>query len=534
MHAKIHTIAFRGIETIAVTVQIHIANGLPAMAIVGLADKAVAESRERVRAALASIGLALPPKRIAVNLAPADVLKEGAHFDLPIALGLMVAMGVVPRDAVEDALVLGELALDGAIQPVSGVLPAAIAAVAAGRDLICPHDCGSEAAWADGLSIIAPPSLTSLVNHIHGRQFLHPPTPKMAPARQNMPDLADLKGQDTARRVLEIAAAGGHHLLMVGPPGAGKSMLAARLAGLLPPLNPAEALEVTMLHSVAGNSTEGGLIPTRPFREPHHSASMPSLVGGGLRAKPGEISSANHGVLFLDELAEFSRVVLDSLRQPLETGSVVVARANHHVTYPARFQLVAAMNPCRCGYLGDPARACSRAPACGQNYQAKISGPMMDRFDLIIEVPAISAGTLLKEASGESSQIVATRVAAARQFGARRNQGVCVPMPKSASTSLINKSSWMMRLKICCERQRIRRIYRRVPIIKSCGFCARLPILRVMTGLAAPRLLKPWLIGRCRCLHRLGVCAQSHPMSALQYQCLTNAGFRECRLARLH
>ncbi len=424
MHAKIHTIAFRGIETIAVTVQIHIANGLPAIAIVGLADKAVAESRERVRVALASIGLALPPKRIAVNLAPADVLKEGAHFDLPIALGLMVAMGVVPRDAVEDALVLGELALDGAIQPVSGVLPVAIAAVAAGRDLICPHDCGSEAAWADGLSIIAPPSLTSLVNHIHGRQFLHPPTPKMAPARQNMPDLADLKGQDTARRVLEIAAAGGHHLLMVGPPGAGKSMLAARLAGLLPPLNPAEALEATMLHSVAGNLTEGGLIQNRPFREPHHSASMAALVGGGLRAKPGEISLANHGVLFLDELAEFSRVVLDSLRQPLETGSVVVARANHHVTYPVRFQLVAAMNPCRCGYLGDPARACSRAPACGQNYQAKISGPMMDRFDLIIEVPEISAGTLLKEASGESSQIVATRVAAARQFGARRNQGV--------------------------------------------------------------------------------------------------------------
>ena len=314
MHAQIHTIAFRGIETIAFTVQICIANGLPAMASVGLADKAVAELRERVPAALALIGLTLPPKRITVNLAPANVLKKGAHFDLPIAFGLLVAMGVVPRDAVEDALVLGELALDGAIQPVSGVLPAAIAAAAAGRDLICPHDCGSEAAWAEGLSIIAPLSLNSLINHIHGRQVLHPSTPKMAPAKQNMPNLADLKGQDMARRVLEIAAASGHHLLMVGPPGAGKSMLAARLAGLLPPLGPAEAVEVTMLHSVAGNLNEGGLIQNWPFCEPHHLALMAALVGGGLSVKPGEISLANHGVLFLDELAEFSRVVLDSLR----------------------------------------------------------------------------------------------------------------------------------------------------------------------------------------------------------------------------
>ncbi|MGA1443936.1 MAG: YifB family Mg chelatase-like AAA ATPase [Candidatus Puniceispirillaceae bacterium] len=422
MHAQIHTIAFRGIETIDVTVQIHIANGLPAMAIVGLADKAVAESRERVRAALSSIGLALPPKRIAVNLAPADVLKEGAHFDLPIALGLMVAMGVVPRDAVEGALVLGELSLDGAIQPVSGVLPAAIAALAAGRELICPSACSSEAAWADGLSIIAPPSLTGLLNHIHGRQVLTPPIPQIQSLRTDLPDLVDLKGQDTARRVLEIAAAGGHHLLMVGPPGSGKSMLAARLAGLLPPLTPAEALEVTMMHSVAGHLGDGGLIQNRPFREPHHSASMAALVGGGLRARPGEISLSHHGVLFLDELAEFSRVALDSLRQPLETGSVVVARANHHVTYPARFQLIAAMNPCRCGYLGDPGRACSRAPSCGQNYQAKISGPMMDRFDLIIEVPEISAGVLLDQGKGEPSQIVAARVAAARQFGSVRRK----------------------------------------------------------------------------------------------------------------
>ena len=423
MNAQIHTLAFRGIETIAVSVQVHIGNGLPAMAIVGLADKAVAESRERVRAALSSLGLTMPPKRVAVNLAPADLVKEGAHFDLPIALGLMVAMGAVPQDALANACVLGELGLDGAIQPVAGILPAAISALSSGRDLICPQECGDEAAWADGLRIIAAPSLTALMNHFHGRQVLHPPKPRLEALAKNPPDLADLKGQESARRVLEIAAAGGHNLLMVGPPGAGKSMLASRLAGLLPPLTPAEALDVTTLHSIAGRLRNGGLIQTRPFRDPHHSASMAALVGGGIRAQPGEISLAHHGVLFLDELAEFSRPVLDSLRQPLETGEVVVARANHHVTYPAQFQLVAAMNPCRCGYLGDPARACGRAPACGRSYSARVSGPMLDRFDLIIEVPEVSARMLLHQEAGEASKDVAMRVQQARSFAATRHEG---------------------------------------------------------------------------------------------------------------
>jgi magnesium chelatase family protein len=336
MHALVQTIAFRGIDTIPVDVQVHIANGLPTIAIVGLADKAVAESRERVRAALSSIGLALPPKRIAVNLAPADVVKEVAHFDLPIALGLLIAMGVVSPDAIADRVVLGELALDGSIQQVSGVLPAALAAAASGQHLICPAACGPEAAWASGLDIIAAPDLVSLLNHLKGLQILSPPEPKYLSVDRNYPDMSDLKGQDTARRVLEIAAAGGHNLLMIGPPGAGKSMLAARLGGLLPALSAAEALQVTMLHSVAGQLGDGGLIRTRPFREPHHSASMAALVGGGPRAKPGEISLAHNGVLFLDELAEFARPVLDSLRQPLETGKVVVARANHNVTYQAR------------------------------------------------------------------------------------------------------------------------------------------------------------------------------------------------------
>ena len=416
MHASIKTVAFRGIETIPVDVQVHIANGLPSMAIVGLADKAVAESRERVRAALGSIGLALPPKRIAINLAPADVVKEGAHFDLPIALGLLVAMGAVPTDSVAGEMVLGELSLHGGIESVSGALPAALAAVANGLDLICPASCGSEAAWASDLSITAAPDLMSLLNHLRGHQMLPPPRPELLPPSGPAPDMQDLKGQETARRVLEIAATGAHNLLMIGPPGAGKSMLAARLPGLLPPLTPQEALEVTMLHSVAGQLPQGGLVQSRPYRDPHHSASMPALVGGGARARPGEISLAHGGVLFLDELAEFTKPVLDALRQPLETGHVVIARANHHVSYPARFQLVAAMNPCRCGYLGDPARACSKAPACGRTYSARISGPMLDRFDLIIEVPEVDGKLLLKGTPGETSQQVASRVKLAREF----------------------------------------------------------------------------------------------------------------------
>lgn len=416
MHAAITTVAFRGIETIPVEVQVHIANGLPAMAIVGLADKAVAESRERVRAALGSIGLALPPKRIAVNLAPADVVKEGAHFDLPIALSLLVAMGAIPSDAVANMLVLGELSLHGGIEPVTGVLPAAMAAVAAGQDLICPAKCGSEAAWASDLTIIAPPDLMALLNHLRGAQFLSAPQPELLPPLNDPPDMRDLRGQETARRVLEIAAAGRHNLLMIGPPGAGKSMLAARLPGLLPPLSPREALDVTMLHSIAGQLPAGGLIQTRPYRDPHHSASMAALVGGGARAKPGEISLAHRGVLFLDELAELAKPVLDALRQPLETGSIVVARANHHVTYPAEFQLVAAMNPCRCGYLGDPARACARALACGRSYCERISGPMLDRFDLIIELPEVDSRLLLESAPAETSGDIAARVRDAARF----------------------------------------------------------------------------------------------------------------------
>ncbi len=414
MMARVRTMAFHGIGVRDVDVQVQIAPGLPSFAVVGLPDKAVAESRERVRAALASMGLALPPKRITVNLAPADLLKEGSHFDLPIALGLLTAQGVLATDEIAAFAALGELALDGAILGVAGVLPAAVHASAQGLGLICPAAQGGEAAWAAGIPILAPSSLLALVNHFKGSQVLTTPAPKMDGTDAPDPELADIKGQESAKRALEIAAAGGHNLLMVGPPGAGKSMLARRLPGLLPRLEPAEALEVSMIHSVAGTLKAGALISRRPFRDPHHSASVAALVGGGLRARPGEVSLAHLGVLFLDELPEFPRPALEALRQPLESGQAAVARANGHVSYPARIQLVAAMNPCRCGHLDDVGRACGRAPRCAEDYQARISGPLFDRIDLHIEVAALSAQDLSLPPPAERSVEVARRVARAR------------------------------------------------------------------------------------------------------------------------
>ncbi len=421
--AVVRTVAYLGLEARSVEVQCQVAPGLPRFTLVGLPDKAVNESRERVHGALAAMGLSLPPKRITINLSPADLPKEGSHYDLPIALALLAAMGVTDAEQLGDFMAVGELALDGRIVATPGVLLAALHASAQDQGLICPAAQGGEASWANGVPIVAAPDLVSLLNHLKGVQQLPAPVPGTAHQPPAGPDLRQVKGQEVAKRALEIAAAGGHNLLLIGPPGAGKSLLASCLPGILPPLTAAEALETSMVASVAGTLEDGRISRARPFRSPHHSASMAALTGGGLKVKPGEVSLAHLGVLFLDELPEFQRAVLDSLRQPLETGEVTVARANAHVTFPAQVQLIAAMNPCRCGYLGDPALGCSRAPRCGADYQSKVSGPLLDRIDLHVEVDPVSAADLALPPPAEGSGEVAARVAAARAVQAARLAG---------------------------------------------------------------------------------------------------------------
>jgi magnesium chelatase family protein len=387
------------------------------------------------------MGLALPPKRVVVNLAPADMLKEGSHFDLPVALAVLAAMDVVPGEEVAQFAALGELSLDGRINSVAGVLPAAIAAGARGLGLICPEAQGPEAGWAGDVTVLAAGDLLALINHFRGTQVISPPPPGMLGGGFKTLDLADVRGMETARRALEIAAAGGHNMLMIGPPGGGKSMLAARLPGLLPDLAPREALEVSMVHSVAGLLEDGRLVTRPPFREPHHSASQAAIAGGGNRAKPGEVSLAHRGVLFMDEWPEFPRATLEALRQPLEAGQTTVARAAAHVTYPARFQLVAAMNPCRCGYLGDASRECGRAPRCGEDYQSRISGPLLDRIDLILEISPVTPAELSRAPAGESSAVVAARVKAARQRQRERFAGAGIGTNAEALADMIELSA---------------------------------------------------------------------------------------------
>jgi magnesium chelatase family protein len=414
MYGRISTLAFVGVEARRVDVEVRILSGKFHFSIVGLADKAVAESRERVLNALHGVGLGMPYERVTVNLSPADLPKEGSHFDLPIALALMAATGAIAQDALEGFAAVGELALDGSVRPVPGVLPAAIGANAIGKGLICPQANGGEAAWAsEEMRVLAPPHLVSLVNHFNGLQPLRRPEPNVERDAPAVGDLRDVRGQEGAKRALEVAAAGGHNLLLVGPPGSGKSMLASRLPSILPPLSPEEMLDVSMVHSLAGNLSGGKLLTHRPFRAPHHSASMAALVGGGSKPRPGEVSLAHHGVLFLDELPEFQGNVLDALRQPLEAGETVIARASHRVTYPARFQLVAAMNPCKCGG-GTAGQACRRGPRCAAEYQARLSGPFLDRIDLQIEVPGVTAADLVLPPASEGSGEVRARVIAAR------------------------------------------------------------------------------------------------------------------------
>jgi len=417
MAVRVASFAFDEIEARNVDVQVQLSGaGTQVFNIVGLPDKAVRESQERVRAAFAALGLDLHMSRTAVNLAPADLPKQGSHFDLPIAMGVLAALGAIPHDALDGCAAMGELSLDGRIAAAPGALPAAVAANAQGLTLICPEASGPEAAWSGG-RVLAAPSLIALVNHFKGGQLLKEPKPGPLADAPSYPDMRDVKGQERAKRAVEIAAAGGHNLLMTGPPGSGKSMLASRLPGLLPPLSASELLEISMIHSVAGLLERGALTRARPFRAPHHSASMAALVGGGLMAKPGEASLAHRGILFLDELPEFSAQALDSLRQPLEAGEVMIARANRHVRYPARFQLIAAMNPCRCGAAPGE---CRRGQRCANDYQARVSGPLLDRMDLSVDVLRVSARDLSAPPPPEGSAEIGARVAAARMLQRER------------------------------------------------------------------------------------------------------------------
>lgn len=427
MVVHISSLTFSGVEIVEVDVQVQITPGIPNFTIVGLADKTIAESRERVKAALSSLGLALPAKKILVNLAPADLVKEGSHFDLPIAVAILTSMNIIAADEISEYFIIGELSLDGTILPVSGVLPAAIGANARDMGLICPESNGKEAAWSGNSKILAPKTLLSLVNHFKGTQVIE--SPKIELENENMlyTDMASIIGQESAKRVLEIAAAGGHNVLMFGPPGAGKSMLSQCLPGILPDMSITEVLECSTVASIAGLIVNGKLTRSRPFRAPHHSCSMAAMVGGGVgkKVKPGEISLAHNGILFLDELPEFPPSVIEALRQPIESGEVLISRANSHIKYPANFQLIAAMNPCKCGYLDDPSRACNKAPICGENYQMRISGPIMDRFDIHIEVPALDICDInsLNGVKAETSQEIAIRVKKARDIQEARYEG---------------------------------------------------------------------------------------------------------------
>lgn len=411
-NSHIITFSFHGIEAYPIEVQCAISPGLPSFSIVGLPDKAITEARERIRATFGTMAIAFPSKRIIVNLSPADMIKGGAHFDLPIALSILSAIDVLPRDATNGIVALGELSLDGNLKSIPGILPAALKAAEMHYPLFCPNASAREAAWIDAATVYGANSLRDITYHLTGQKPLPIATavefisqPQYTPL-----DLCEIKGQERAKRAMEIAAAGRHHLFMVGAPGSGKSMLAARMPGLLPPLTAEEALENSIIKSIAGGHENGNISATPPFRDPHHTASIAAIVGGGKLAKPGEISLAHNGVLFMDEFPEFARMVLETLRQPIETGYVTIARANAHIRYPCRFLLIAAANPCRCGYMYEPEKACVRAPICGADYLNRISGPLLDRFDLRLEIPSVSFATFTNHATSERSQHVRARI----------------------------------------------------------------------------------------------------------------------------
>ncbi len=428
MVSNILTVSFVGLTAEKVEVQVHIADGLPAFSIVGLANKSVAESKERIRAAFASVGLSLPSKRIIINLAPADLIKEGSHYDLPIALGLLIEMQILDQEELISYLAIGELSLNGVINKVSGVLPTAIWTNIQGLGLICPFKNANEAFFSGNPEILVADTLIELVNHFTGREMIKKSCfdelPLFVRQKNKHGDLRDVKGQKIAKRALEIAAAGQHNLLMIGPPGSGKSMLAKRILSITSEMTKEEILEASTIASLSGILEQDSLITERPFRAPHSSASLPAMIGGGKNAKPGEITLTHLGVLFLDELPEFQKNVLESLRQPLEDRSVTISRVNGHVSYPANFHLIAAMNPCKCGYFGDERLQCKRVPQCSLDYKNRISGPLLDRFDIQIEVSEIKISELEDHEESESSEQVYGRVLKAREVQKKRYQGL--------------------------------------------------------------------------------------------------------------